>query len=109
MHFCYQVREVDDEDEVDPATGKPVKHKFDYTTKLVAPPRVLCVQLSRFSFDYSRGVPVKHNHRVEFPMAMDLREYCEAGSEAAQQGCHYALRGALVHLGASANQVNTPL
>lgn len=46
---------MDDEDEVDPATHKPVKHKFEYTTKLVEPPEVLCVQLSRFSFDYSRG------------------------------------------------------
>jgi len=50
------------------------------------------------------GVPIKHNHRVEFPMAMDLKEHCEAGSPAAD-GCHYSLRGALVHLGASANQV----
>jgi hypothetical protein len=49
------VREVDDDDEIDPATGKPVKHMFEYTTKLVEPPQVLCVQLSRFSFDYSRG------------------------------------------------------
>ena len=51
------------------------------------------------------GVPIKHNHRVEFPMAMDLKEYCEDGSIPAAEGCHYSLRGALVHLGASANQV----
>lgn len=46
---------MDDEDEIDPTTHTPVKHKFEYTTKLVEPPQVLCVQLSRFSFDYSRG------------------------------------------------------
>ena len=75
--FAVEEREVDDDEEVDPATGKPVKHKFEYTNRIVAPPQVLCVQLSRFSFDYSRGVPIKHNHRVEFPMEMDLAEYCE--------------------------------
>jgi hypothetical protein len=59
------------------ATGKPVKYKFEYSTKFVELPRVLCVQLSRFSFDYSRGVPYKHNHRVEFPLDLDMAAYTE--------------------------------
>ena len=94
-----QIREVDDDEDMDPATGKPVKYKFEYTTRIAAPPRVLCIQLSRFSFDYSRGVPIKHNHRVEFPTELDISKYTEDPSAP----CNYKLRGVLVHLGASAN------
>ena len=97
-NFEAQVRHVDDEDDVDEATGKPKKAKFDYTQVLVEPPAVLCVQLSRFSFDYSRGVPIKHNHRVSFGQELDIGKYTEAGAP-----CRYRLRGVLVHQGASAN------
>jgi uncharacterized UBP type Zn finger protein len=99
-NFEAQVREVDDEDEIDEATGKAKKTKFDYTQMFVEVPQVLCIQLSRFSFDYSRGVPLKHNHRVAFEQVMDLAKYTETPAVA----CKYRLRGVLVHLGPSANQ-----
>lgn len=100
------IREVDDDDEVDD-NGKPVKHKFEYRTLFVNLPEVLCVQLSRFSFDYGRGVPIKHNHRVEFPMELNMGKYTESGQEIGPDSVDstlYRLRGCLVHLGPSANQ-----
>jgi len=94
------IREVDDEEEVG-EDGKPIKNKFEYTTRFADLPRVLCVQLSRFSFDYSRGLPIKHNHRVEFPEVLDVTKYCEKPELG---GAEYRLRGILVHMGPSANQ-----
>lgn len=100
------IREVDDDDEKDDQ-GKPVKHKFEYSTRFVDLPEVLCVQFGRFSFDYGRGVPIKHNHRVSFPMEFDMGKYTESGVNVgpdSKQSTLYRLRGCLVHLGPSANQ-----
>jgi len=108
LDSCFEtsVREVDDEDDLDDA-GKPKKAKFAYSTKVVEPPPVFCFQLSRFSFDYSRGVATKHNHRVEFPEELDVSKYTEnpeGDGSLPPEECTYRLRGILVHLGPSANQ-----
>jgi ubiquitin C-terminal hydrolase len=95
-YFEPAVREVDDDADTD-ASGKPVKYKFEYSQKYVELPRVLCVQQSRFGFDYARGVPNKQNHRVDFGTRLDLSKYSEAPHAL------YDLRGVLVHMGASAN------
>ena len=95
-YFEPAVREVDDEVDKD-ASGKPIKYKFEYTMKYAELPKVLCVQQLRFLYDYARGVPNKQNHRVEFGTRLDLSRYSEAPHAL------YELRGALVHMGATAN------
>ena len=57
-----------------------MKHKFEYKTKFVEMPTVLAIQLSRFGFDYSRGIGIKHNHRVEFPEELDMTKYTDETS-----------------------------
>ena len=70
--------EEDGSDEDVDEAGKPIKYKFEYKTGFAHLPRLLTIQLSRFSYDYSRGVPIKHNHRVEFPQVLNLSHLTEA-------------------------------
>merc|ERR1719502_1630974 len=102
--FQPEVREGDDDEDVDGA-GKPIKYKFEYKTGFAHLPRLLTIQLSRFSFDYSRGVPIKHNHRVEFPQVLNLSHLTEPAKEGQppRPAAMYHLRGILIHQGATAN------
>jgi len=68
--------------QVDPVNGQAVKKKFEYVTRFVSLPQVLCIQLNRFSFDKSQGL-VKHNHRVTFPPVVDMAKFVETKEQAA--------------------------
>lgn len=57
-------------------------------------PKILMIQLKRFSMDFETGQKRKNSDPISFPVELDMARYCGAPGE-----LKYMLRGFIVHIG----------
>eukprot|EP00930_Biecheleria_cincta_P083188 TRINITY_DN72811_c0_g1_i1.p1 TRINITY_DN72811_c0_g1~~TRINITY_DN72811_c0_g1_i1.p1 ORF type:complete len:2471 (-),score=483.43 TRINITY_DN72811_c0_g1_i1:91-7461(-) len=71
-----------------------------YQTFFTQLPEVLALHLARMTFDMETFENVKLNHRVAFPLELDMAPYTEEGKDGdAVPGCRYKLCGVQIHSG----------
>ena len=72
-------------------------------SKIISLPNYINFGLNRFSYDYNTFERIKLNNRFEFPLELDMKEYCDFTDKNPEQMNDneylYELYGVIVHSG----------